>query len=556
MYPSDCLVDRTKFFRKFIYFIIMQTYTSKSSKTKVSNKTNLSEPINANTVAQATPGKDKVSNKTDGNTVAQETTRGKVSNKTNATELINENTNTQETPIKKRGRPTSRNNEEANTTTLSTTTSTSKSRSRSVSTTKRKKIEKLHNVTVEPEGYSDPNASLSRNRDIARFLVQIANEEADNVWKFRSLDSAASLIRSLNWSIKCGEQAQYLPSIGANISQHIDDFIKDGFNAPHKIEKSKPEKKSTSSSSATSSSSSSSAIVPVVGNTVAQQQLDERANAIAELCRCYGIGEVKAKLLYDKYNIKSLQQLHTRLDLLNPSEKIGLKYVDELEQKIPVHEVKIMENIINYVAKQIDPKLIVQICGSYRRQKPEMGDVDVLITHPDYRYTNIDNLDTCTGPKHILATLVASLQRINFVTDILGLGSTKFMGIVTPFATTTTNNNNTGDSSSSSSSSSSSTTTLSSSNHIHRRIDIRLVPYNSWHFAVFYFTGSRAFNIRMRNTARSLNYMLNEYSIRPILGTKTDTDDDKLGNPIEVSSEQDIFRLLKLPYLEPSNRIG
>lgn len=38
---------------------------------------------------------------------------------------------------------------------------------------------------------------------------------------------------------------------------------------------------------------------------------------------------------------------------------------------------------IRDAAQDIDPGLVAEACGSYRRGKATCGDVDVLITHPD-----------------------------------------------------------------------------------------------------------------------------------------------------------------------------
>ena len=38
---------------------------------------------------------------------------------------------------------------------------------------------------------------------------------------------------------------------------------------------------------------------------------------------------------------------------------------------------------VEEAVNNIDNKLIMITCGSYRRGKPTCGDVDILITHPD-----------------------------------------------------------------------------------------------------------------------------------------------------------------------------
>ena len=49
---------------------------------------------------------------------------------------------------------------------------------------------------------------------------------------------------------------------------------------------------------------------------------------------------------------------------------------------------------------------------------------------------------------------------------------------------------------------------------LHRRIDLRLVPFNSYACAMLYFTGSDTFNVKMREKAIKMGYTLNEYSLR------------------------------------------
>jgi DNA polymerase/3'-5' exonuclease PolX len=76
------------------------------------------------------------------------------------------------------------------------------------------------------------------------------------------------------------------------------------------------------------------------------------------------------------------------------------------------------------------------------------------------------------------------------------------------------------------------------------RIDIRLVPLESYYTALIYFTGSYQLNTMMRLKAKKLGYKLNEYGLYK---TKSDI-------PIMLNSEKDLFDILKIEYLEPQQR--
>ncbi len=55
--------------------------------------------------------------------------------------------------------------------------------------------------------------------------------------------------------------------------------------------------------------------------------------------------------------------------------------VCRFEMRIPREEVAQFEAIIRRVLHDLDPDVIFEICGSYRRGKATCGDIDVLVTH-------------------------------------------------------------------------------------------------------------------------------------------------------------------------------
>ena len=66
----------------------------------------------------------------------------------------------------------------------------------------------------------------------------------------------------------------------------------------------------------------------------------------------------------------------------------------------------------------------------------------------------------------------------------------------------------------------------------------------SYHSAILYFTGSKDLNIKMRNIAKSKDYTLNEWGLFK--------NEDE--SPFEISSEEDIFKLLNMNYIKPKLR--
>jgi DNA polymerase beta len=82
------------------------------------------------------------------------------------------------------------------------------------------------------------------------------------------------------------------------------------------------------------------------------------------------------------------------------------------------------------------------------------------------------------------------------------------------------------------------------SKSIPRRIDIRFIPMESIYFAMLYFTGSGTFNKNMRTFAIKKGFKLNEYGLY------------KNNLKVKINSENDIFDLLDLDYVNPEDRVN
>src|SRR6185503_2397900 len=77
-------------------------------------------------------------------------------------------------------------------------------------------------------------------------------------------------------------------------------------------------------------------------------------------------------------------------------------------------------------------------------------------------------------------------------------------------------------------------------------IDLRLVSPKEFPFALHYFTGSAAHNIRVRGRALDRGWSLNEYTLL--------AEAAKVKKAPSVASEADLFRALGIAYIEPELR--
>ncbi|XP_046871738.1 DNA polymerase beta [Hypomesus transpacificus] len=330
-----------------------------------------------------------------------------------------------------------------------------------------------------------PQESL--NEGITDFLVELANYERNvnrAVHKYNAYRKAASVISKYPQKIKSGTEAKKLDGVGAKIAEKIDEFLQTG--TLRKLDK--------------------------IRN-------DDTSSSINFLTRVTGIGPAAARKFFDE-GVKTLEDLKNIEHKLNHHQQIGLKYFEEFEKRIPRAEMQTMEVLILKELEKVGTEYIGTICGSYRRGAESSGDIDILLTHPDY---------TSESEKQakLLHDVVDHLESIGFVTDTLSKGDTKFMGVcqLQP-----------------------SDEEEEEEEYLHRRIDIRLIPKDQYYCGVLYFTGSDIFNKNMRTHALEKGFTLNEYTIRPLGVT------GMAGEPLLVDSEKDIFDYIQWKYKEPKER--
>ena len=210
----------------------------------------------------------------------------------------------------------------------------------------------------------------------------------------------------------------------------------------------------------------------------------------------------------------------------NYDQLVGIKHFKDMAQKIPRDEIVKMDKYLNIIVKNINPDLIITCCGSYRRGRQRSGDMDCLLTHTKLKTAeDIENFQSIKGS--IISVLVKVLTNTGFLTDHLSEGPKKYMGLCKLPNRCEYN--------------------------IHRRIDIKMFPYNSYSTGLLYFTGSKQLNKDMRNKALSMGMTLNEYGLYKLEYSK-EKKKKVAGEQIHTSTEEDIFKALKMKYLEPTQR--
>uniref|UniRef100_A0A8C8LTJ5 DNA polymerase n=1 Tax=Oncorhynchus tshawytscha TaxID=74940 RepID=A0A8C8LTJ5_ONCTS len=324
----------------------------------------------------------------------------------------------------------------------------------------------------------------SPNEGITDFLTELANYERNvnrAIHKYNAYRKAASVISKYPQKIKNGEEAKKLDGVGKEIAKKIDEFLQTG--TLKKLEK--------------------------IRN-------DDTSSSINFLTRVTGIGYVFCMVYY--INTVGLLDLKKIEHKLNHHQQIGLKYFEEFEKRIPRTEMTKMETLILQELELVDTEYIGTICGSYRRGAESSGDIDILLTHPNY--TSVDEKQ----PK-LLHAVVEHFESIGFITDTLSKGDTKYMGVCQLQQKDE-----------------------DEEEYLHRRIDIRLIPKDQYYCGVLYFTGSDIFNKNMRTHALEKGFTLNEYTIRPVGVT------GMAGEPLMVDSEKDIFDYIQWKYREPKER--
>jgi DNA polymerase beta len=320
-------------------------------------------------------------------------------------------------------------------------------------------------------------------------LLRKKEQQQRNVFKVRAYDKVIKELRAFEKPIHTIKDIETISGIGDRIKAKIQEIIDTGkLKAAEEVKK------------------------------------DSGINAIDIIIKIHGIGPVKANDLIKNHSIRSIADLRAAVEktpkLLNDKQLIGLKYFEDIQERIPraemlLHEKDILKTVDTVSINENDKealKFTAAIVGSFRREMPTSGDIDVLIGYPEGISEKV--------AEQKFKDLIEKFEAKGYITDILAKGPKKCMAIVKL--------NSSGEHSKA------------------RRLDLLLTPPEEFPYALLYFTGSDKFNIQVRKKAIEKGYSLSEHGLKM---TKKD-----IPKPAKMKNEEDILEFLGVPFIPPNQR--
>ncbi len=226
-----------------------------------------------------------------------------------------------------------------------------------------------------------------------------------------------------------------------------------------------------------------------------------------ELFELQGLGPKKIKAMWEKLGVTNLEEL-TKATLdgrVAVLPGFGKKTADNILAAIEARKQHAGRFKLGDIAQDAERLLAdlrehpdvtrVSVCGSYRRRKEIVGDLDFLVS--------------TKAPEAVSDYFVGH----EMVESVLAHGATK--------------------------------SSVRLKNHI--QADLRVVKDVEFPFALNYFTGSKEHNIIMRQRALARGWTLNEYRLGALEGSTSEP-------PPPVREERDLYRAMDLDYVEPELR--
>lgn len=312
------------------------------------------------------------------------------------------------------------------------------------------------------------------NKDVANALQDIAKikkSKGSNSFSYGAYKKAAVIVENLATSVK-ELDLQNTKGIGDKIAAHITEFINTG-----KIQ--------------------------FIQDNLTHLNSEQK---IEQLLRIEGIGEKTALKIYQTLNITTIDQLKTAIADNSISQvlkekgieniKKGIEYLETTKGRIRLDEGLNIATQIYNLMKPVVTKL--EFCGSIRRSKKTVGDIDIAITS--------NRLDQA----------LTHFTLMPIVDKIIDRGEKKASVWINGV-----------------------------------RCDCYIFTDDMFESGIMHLTGSAEHNKRLRMIAISKGYILSQYGIY-----NRGSDGEKIGNRIDDGTEKGIYKLLDLQWVPPEHREG
>ena len=238
---------------------------------------------------------------------------------------------------------------------------------------------------------------------------------------------------------------------------------------------------------------------------------DKKTNALIMFQKVIGVGPKIAREWLKK-GVYTLSDLKKKDIKLTETQKMGIKYYNDLNTRINRQDITKIAKIIEKDIRKINKKLELNIVGSYRMGKETSGDIDLIITYPDREIVGKSGINI-----HFMDTILEKIDK--YIKYTISHGEQKSLLIVK----------------------------FPKIRKKAMRMDLVCIPHSQFPWYLLYFSSDVTFSRKIRDCASRKGYKLNEKGLfYKLNGQKV---------KLDVKTEKDIFKFLEIDYIKPEDRL-